>query len=97
WDAKKELLTKSVEGHSNRISSVVFSPDGETFASAAWDGTVQIWQSPSGRHLQTLQASRSRICAIAFSPDGRKIAAAIADDDLQVWELSQDGGPARYF
>ena len=33
-------------GHSNFVSSVVFSVDGKTIISGSWDNSIKIWQVP---------------------------------------------------
>jgi WD40 repeat protein len=45
WDAQtgEELLT--FKGHTLRVSSVAFSPDGHWLASNAPDGKVNIWDA----------------------------------------------------
>ena len=38
-----------VQGHTDAIWSVCFSPDGTQAATAGWDGSVRVWEVSSGR------------------------------------------------
>ena len=36
-------------GHTGRVWSVAFSPDGKQILSGSWDGTIKLWDIASGR------------------------------------------------
>lgn len=38
------LCLHTLQGHSNSVRSIGWSPDGTKIASASWDGTAKIWQ-----------------------------------------------------
>ena len=38
-----ELLSEKTDAHSNRITSVVFSPDGTKIVSGSFDKTNKVW------------------------------------------------------
>ena len=47
WDAATGEPKRTFIGHTDRIHSVAFSPDGQTLASGSYDGTVILWKLDS--------------------------------------------------
>ncbi|MBO5838950.1 MAG: hypothetical protein J6R06_04665, partial [Bacteroidales bacterium] len=43
WDAKSGQRLQTLEGHSDWVNSVSWSPDGKYLASGSRDETVRIW------------------------------------------------------
>jgi WD40 repeat protein len=43
WEAATGELQQTLEGHSNWVNLVVFSPDGKIVASSSHDQTIQLW------------------------------------------------------
>ncbi|NET36876.1 MAG: hypothetical protein F6K19_33425, partial [Cyanothece sp. SIO1E1] len=87
WSRDGQLL-QTLEGHSDSVLSVSFSPDGKTLASASADRTVKLW-SRDGQLLQTLAGHSDSVLSVSFSPDGKTLASASSDRTVKLW--SRDG------
>jgi WD40 repeat protein len=75
WNLQGQEL-KTLKGHSSSVSSVSFSPDGKTLATASWDNTVKLWNL-QGQELKTLTGHSSSVSSVSFSPDGKTLATAV--------------------
>lgn len=76
----------SLEGHSDNVTSVSFSPDGKMIASGSADGMVIIWNR-DGRKIKYFKAHENKITSLGFSPNSQKILSASEDKTLKLWSL----------
>lgn len=77
----ERLLT--LNGHTNKVSSLAFSGDGRYLASAGMDGKIRLWEISLGQEKQTFPIHQADLNAIAFSPDGNLLASAEAIWDVE--------------
>ena len=79
-------LIATLEGHTDRVVSVAFSPDG-TLASGSWDGTARLWNIETRRQEARLQQGShdARVSSVAFSPEGNILAAVSTSTGL--WDV----------
>ena len=81
WDATSGQETLTLKGHTGRVTSVAFSPDGKRLASASLDQTVKVWDATSGQETLTLKGHTGWVWSVAFSPDGKRLASASCGQD----------------
>ena len=43
WDARTSELLETLQGHGDRVKSVVFTPDGRGLVSGSYDKTLKYW------------------------------------------------------
>src|SRR6266536_2580107 len=82
------LLTYT--GHSDRIYSLEWSPDGQRIASSSLAESIQVWDAVTGSNSAghaRYDGHTERVLAIAWSPDGRYIASASEDATVRVWDV----------
>jgi WD40 repeat protein len=60
-------------GHTNSVTSVSYSPDGQTLASASYDQTMQLWNAKTAQKLRVLTGHTSWVMSVSYSPDGRTL------------------------
>lgn len=87
WDLESGRLTKKLNGHSERVLAVAFTPDGDHLASSGQDHTIKLWHVPSGRNLRTLEGHTRPVLDLDTSPDGTYVVSVSADKTVRVWNL----------
>jgi WD40 repeat protein len=73
-----------LEGHSDVVWSLSFSPDGQLIASASRDNTVKLWH-PNGTLVNTLNGHSDSVTSVSFSPDSQLIASSSWDGTIRLW------------
>ncbi|NJS41979.1 hypothetical protein HC766_06885 [Candidatus Gracilibacteria bacterium] len=79
-----------MEGHTQAIRSIAFSPDNQTLVSGSWDCTIRLWEISTGQCFKILRGHTDPVAAVAFSPDGSAIASASYDCTVRLWNVASD-------
>ncbi|KAF7376818.1 NB-ARC domain-containing protein [Mycena sanguinolenta] len=71
-----------MDGHTNPVYSVAFSPDGARAVSGSTDKTVRIWDVTTGAVLGRMEGHTSSVSSVAFSPDGTRVVSGSGGQNL---------------
>ena len=80
----------TLRGHTERVNSVSFSPDGKALASGSDDGTVKLWNVAERETIGTLEGHADSVRTVAFSPDGRTLASGSWDGTVKLWDVAKN-------
>ena len=93
WDSQTGACLRSLEVHTNRVSSVLFAPEAGSLRllSTSWDTTARVWdvsgvfQGRAPVCLRTLRHARE-VNAAAWSADGALVATAPHEGEVRLWD-----------
>jgi WD40 repeat protein/tRNA A-37 threonylcarbamoyl transferase component Bud32 len=102
WNAVDGAGGPVLEGHDEDLADLAFDSAGRRLAAAGVNGTVTVWELPSGRRMAVLRSEAGlagrpenggRVC---FGPDTERVAFAGPDGTVTVWETA-GGSEVRRF
>jgi eukaryotic-like serine/threonine-protein kinase len=93
WDLAKQEKVRTLEGHTEVATGLVFSPDGTRLFSGGLDLTARLWQVETGYELLTFRDHQNAVQQVAWAGNGGKIGSLSADGALRVWEAPSRAAP----
>ena len=79
-----ENIIATLEGHTNRVYDVAFSPDGSILVSASRNHTIKLWDVATKREIATFRGGDE----ISFSPDGSILVSASRNHTIKLWDVA---------
>uniref|UniRef100_A0A4D5RAV3 Actin-interacting protein 1 n=1 Tax=Scolopendra viridis TaxID=118503 RepID=A0A4D5RAV3_SCOVI len=78
------------QDHTRFVQAVRFSPDGERFASAGFDGKVFLYDGKSSDKIAELgsPAHKGGVYGVAWSPDNKQLLSVSGDKTCKLWDVA---------
>jgi WD40 repeat protein len=99
WDAALGQMVRTLAGHTDRVTAVVWSPDSKLLAAGAHGRIIRVWSRDSDKprpqimHFESPE-SNDAPTALAWGPGGRVLAAAGFGPQVHLYEVDT-GKPTR--
>ncbi|KAI4458257.1 wd40 repeat protein [Holotrichia oblita] len=92
WEWQSETYVLKQQGHSNNMTCVAYSIDGQLLGTGGEDGKVKLWNVHSGFCFVTFQ-EHTNASGLAFSPTpaSTTLASVSWDKTLKVWDAIEKG------
>jgi WD40 repeat protein len=93
FDARTGARAGVLGGHSDGVTAVHFSPDGQTLAAGGLqDGTLRFWDTTTGELTRTVKRGRDEVWLVGYSPGGEEILTygGAGRRGVQRWEARTD-------
>jgi len=87
WEADTKTKFRTLIGHNEPISSLVFSENGEKLLTASWDGKIKLWHSLTGMQLAKFNEKGAPVYAVNFTKDQQQIISGDGDRKIKFWNL----------
>ncbi len=67
------------------------------FASASWDGLCRLWDTETGKCLQTVYLSNNPpVSSVRFTPNGRFLVVSHLDSAVRLWDINEAKWVKKY-
>jgi WD40 repeat protein len=84
WNQSNGQQTALIGGHAGSVTSLMFNNGGQVLSASA-DGSIKLWQQPSGGKLL---AHPGQVASAVLSPDGSHLLTGCSDKQVRLWNVS---------
>ncbi len=84
-DVPTAVVQATMQGHIGAVVGLAFADAGQLLVSGSWDGTLKVWDAPTGKQMLTVDGFESELEAAA---DGRTVCfLRLNADAFEHWRL----------
>jgi WD40 repeat protein len=83
-----EVLHK-IKKHTDWVTAVGYSPNGQMLASADRNGGISIWDPENAQELFTLPGHKGAVTSLSWRSDSKFLASSSEDGTVKFWEMKE--------
>ncbi len=85
---REPVEIKTLQGHSNSVTSVAFSSDSKTLVSGSLDRQIRIWNVDNAECHEILDEHTDGVWRVAFNLDNTLLASSSDDETIKTWDTT---------
>jgi hypothetical protein len=89
FSTKTGELQHKIKKHTDWVTAVAFSPNGQMLATADRNGGISIWDPDNAQELFTLAGHKSCVTALSWRGDSKLLASSSEDGSVKLWEMQE--------
>jgi len=88
WNEGSAILAHTLEGHTNWVRSLSFSPDCKFLCSGSYDKSIKFWNPADESLVKSIDQANTRygVMSVSYSPNGRILVSAGDDKTMKIWD-----------
>ena len=94
WNLERGAIARVITSHSDGVTAVAFSPDGQRLLSVAKDRTLKITSPTTGRTQSNISRNEEDL-ALAFHPTANEAVSAGLNPNISWWDLKTNSRPRQ--
>ncbi|MFM8581852.1 MAG: WD40 repeat domain-containing protein, partial [Planctomycetaceae bacterium] len=76
-----------LEGHTDPVYGLDFTPDGSLAVTGSFDKTIRLWDPASRNAVRTLVGHSNLVLSVATSRDGLRLVSGSQDNTVKLWDV----------
>lgn len=88
WDLETRQPLREFQGHTDGITSVTFSRDGQRLLTTSYDNTARLWNVATGELVRSYEGHSWWVWDAAFAPDEATFVTASQDGTALIWNVA---------
>ena len=89
WEWSSQTFVLKQQGHSQGMSSLAYSPDGQAIVTGGEDGKVKLWSTDTGFCFSTFGEHNGPVTSVCYNVVGQVIVSASLDGTVRAFDTKR--------